>query len=95
VGGESLRFIARMDYKIKGEKKMNLDKVLLGAVCVYGLLLLGFGSYIIGDLDKKVKAQIEEINRQQAVIAIQQTEIDSYKMNELTEDEKKLLKDYR
>ena len=74
---------------------MNIDKVLLGAVCVYGLVLLGFGSYIIGDLDKKVKAQIEEINRQQAVIAIQQTEIDSYKLNELTEDEKKLLKDYR
>ena len=74
---------------------MNIDKVLLGAVCIYGLVLLGFGSYIIGDLDKKVKTQLEEINRQQLVISVQQAEIDSYKINELTEDEKKLLKDYR
>ena len=74
---------------------MNLDKVLLGAVCIYGLLLLGFGSYLIDGLDKKVKTQLEEINRQQLVISVQQAEIDSYKLNELTEDEKKLLKDYR
>ena len=74
---------------------MNIDKVLLGAVCVYGLVLLGFGSYLIGGLDKKVKTQLEEINRQQLVISVQQAEIDSYKLNELTEDEKKLLKDYR
>ena len=74
---------------------MNIDKVLLGAVCVYGLVLLGFGSYLIDGLDKKVKTQLEEINRQQLVISVQQAEIDSYKLNELTEDEKKLLKDYR
>ena len=74
---------------------MNIDKVLLGAVCVYGLVLLGFGSYLIDGLDKKVKTQLEEINRQQLVISVQQAEIDSYKINELTEDEKKLLKDYR
>ena len=74
---------------------MNIDKVLLGAVCIYGLVLLGFGSYLIDGLDKKVKTQLEEINRQQLVISVQQAEIDSYKLNELTEDEKKLLKDYR
>jgi hypothetical protein len=74
---------------------MNIDKILLGAVCVYGLVLLGFGSYLIDGLDKKVKTQLEEINRQQLVISVQQAEIDSYKINELTEDEKKLLKDYR
>jgi hypothetical protein len=74
---------------------MNIDKILLGAVCVCGLVLLGFGSYLIDGLDKKVKTQLEEINRQQLVISVQQAEIDSYKMNELSDDEKKLLKDYR
>ena len=74
---------------------MNIDKILLAGVCVYGLVLLGFGSYLIDGLDKKVKTQLEEINRQQLVISVQQAEIDSYKINELTEDEKKLLKDYR
>ncbi len=73
----------------------NTDKIFIVLVVMYGLLLLGFASYIIDDLDKKVKTHLDEINRQQLVITLQQVEIDSYKMNELTEDEKKLLKDYR
>ncbi len=73
----------------------NTDKIFIVLVVMYGLLLLGFASYIIDDLDKKVKTHLDEINRQQLVITLQQAEIDNYKLNELTEDEKKLLKDYR
>jgi|WetSurMetagenome_2_1015567.scaffolds.fasta_scaffold619351_3 hypothetical protein len=73
----------------------RINKVVLVPMAVLALVMLLFSAYMVNRLDKQVKTQIEEINRQQAVIAIQQTEIDSYKMNELTEDEKKLLKDYR
>ncbi len=58
----------------------NTDKIFIVLVVMYGLLLLGFASYIIDDLDKKVKTHLDEINRQQLVITLQQAEIDNYKL---------------
>ncbi len=73
----------------------RINKVVLVPMAVLALAMLFFSAYMVNRLDRQVKEQIQEINRQQSVIAIQQVEIDSYKLNELTEDEKKLLKDYR
>ena len=73
----------------------RINKVVLIPMAVIALAMLLFSAYMVNRLDKQVKTQIEEINRQQSVIAIQQVEIDSYKVNKLTDDEAKLLKDYR
>ena len=73
----------------------RINKVVLVPMAVIALAMLFFSAYMVNRLDKQVKTQIEEINRQQSVIAIQQVEIDSYKVNKLTYDEAKLLKDYR
>lgn len=73
----------------------RINKVVLLPMAVLALAILLFSAYMVNRLDKQVKTQIEEINRQQSVIAIQQVEIDSYKVNKLTDDEAKLLKDYR
>ena len=73
----------------------RINKVVLVPMAVLALVMLLFSAYMVNRLDKQVKTQIEEINRQQSVIAIQQVEIDSYKLNELTDEEAKLLKDYR
>ena len=73
----------------------RINKVVLVPMAVLALVMLLFSAYMVNRLDKQVKEQIHEINRQQSVIAIQQVEIDSYKVNKLTDDEAKLLKDYR
>lgn len=73
----------------------RINKVVLLPMAVLALAILLFSAYMVNRLDKQVKTQIEEINRQQSVIAIQQVELDSYKVNKLTDDEAKLLKDYR
>ena len=73
----------------------RINKVVLIPMAVLALAILLFSAYMVNRLDKQVKEQIHEINRQQSVIAIQQVEIDSYKVNKLTDDEAKLLKDYR
>ena len=80
---------------VKMYKKTDKTFIVLLVVC--GLLLLGFASYIINDLDKKAKIQSKEIERQQLVITLQQVKIDSYKVkNQLTkedEDVKRLIEE--
>ena len=73
----------------------RINKVVLVPMAVLALAMLFFSAYMVNRLDKQVKEQIHEINRQQSVIAIQQVEIDSYKTHQITDDEAKLLKDYR
>ena len=68
------------------------EKIMLYTLC--SLMVAGFISsfMLFSNLDKQIKTQLKEINRQQLVIALQQVEIDSYKLNE---QDLKLLKDYR
>lgn len=70
----------------------RINKVVLLPMAVLALVMLLFSAYMVNRLDKQVKEQIQEINRQQSVIAIQQVEIDSYKVNQ---QDLKMLKDYR
>ena len=70
----------------------RINKVVLIPMAVLALAILLFSAYMVNRLDKQVKEQIHEINRQQSVIAIQQVEIDSYKVNK---QDLKMLKDYR
>lgn len=70
----------------------RINKVVLVPMAVLALVMLLFSAYMVNRLDKQVKEQIHEINRQQSVIAIQQVEIDSYKVNK---QDLKMLKDYR
>lgn len=70
----------------------RINKVVLLPMAVLALAILLFSAYMVNRLDKQVKTQIEEINRQQSVIAIQQVELDSYKVNQ---QDLKMLKDYR
>ena len=58
----------------------RINKVVLLPMAVLALAILLFSAYMVNRLDKQVKTQIEEINRQQSVIAIQQVELDSYKV---------------
>ncbi len=53
---------------------------------------MSFSYYFLHQLDKKVKLQSKEIERQQLVISLQQVEIDSYKIDQT---DLKMLKDYR
>ena len=68
------------------------EKIMLYTLC--SLMVAGFISsfMLFSNLDKQIKTQLKEINRQQLVIALQQVEIDSYKLNK---QDLKLLKDYR
>lgn len=65
-----------------------MNKILIAFILFFG----GFSYYFINQLDMKVKTQAKEIERQQLVIALQQTEIDSMK---LSKQDLKMLKDYR
>ena len=65
-----------------------MNKILIAFI----LFFCGFSYYFIHQLDMKVKTQAKEIERQQLVIALQQTEIDSMK---LSKQDLKMLKDYR
>jgi len=65
-----------------------MNKILI----LLTITIMSFSYYFLHQLDKKVKLQAKEIERQQLVISLQQVEIDSYKLNK---QDLKLLKDYR
>lgn len=67
-----------------------MNKLLVATM----IAMMGFSYYFISELDKKVKIQAKEIQRQQLVIALQQTEIDSYKIkSQYKQEAEKLVKD--
>jgi hypothetical protein len=53
---------------------------------------MSFSYYFLHQLDKKVKLQAKEIERQQLVISLQQVEIDSHKIDQT---DLKMIKDLR
>ena len=65
-----------------------MNKILIAFILFFG----GFSYYFIHQLDMKVKTQAKEIERQQLVIALQQVEIDSHKIDQA---DLKMIKDYR
>ena len=65
-----------------------MNKILI----LLTITIMSFSYYFLHQLDKKVKLQAKEIERQQLVISLQQVEIDSYKINQ---KDLKMLKDYR
>lgn len=65
-----------------------MNKILIAFILFFG----GFSYYFIHQLDMKVKTQAKEIERQQLVIALQQVEIDSHKIDQA---DLKMIKDLR
>ena len=56
------------------------------------IIMMSFSYYFLHQLDKKVKLQSKEIERQQLVISLQQIEIDSHKIDQT---DLKMIKDLR
>ena len=56
------------------------------------IIIMSFSYYFLHQLDKKVKLQSKEIERQQLVISLQQVEIDSHKIDQ---KDLKMIKDFR
>jgi len=65
-----------------------MNKILLAFL----ITMMSFSYYFLHQLDKKVKLQAKEIQRQQLVISLQQVEIDSHKIDQT---DLKMIKDLR